>query len=79
MERFSPPDVATFWLGTTPQQYRNYYHFFPLTKAKFYKIQKNLSTLKMAHIELKTPEAQLQNLGKLSEQLMSTPLVLNYG
>ena len=41
MERFSPLDVATFWLGTTPQQHRNYYqNIYFLTKAKFYKMQK---------------------------------------
>ena len=48
MERFSLLDVATFWLGTTPQQYINYdQNMYFLTKTKFYKIQKTYPLKKM--------------------------------
>ena len=53
MERFSPLDVATFWLGTTPQQYRNYdQNIYFLTRTK------NIRYKKLTHLKNCTHRAE---------------------
>ena len=53
MERFSPLDVATFWLGTTPQQYRNYdQNIYFLTRTK------NIRYKKLIHLNNCTHRAE---------------------